>query len=134
MLQTIHASASTLVLDLEEFERALAGDGVAARVLQDARVWGLVVAVIGACVLAALLVRRSRRDRNAHGPTWRLLARMLHLTHEQRRLLTRLNRSVKHVNPAPLVISEACFDRAVRRVHPTRVPEQVESLRSKLFN
>jgi len=123
------------MLDVAELERALNGGDWAQRILSDPMTWGMAAAAAGAALLAAVATARRRRDLAVHGPTWRRLAHRLKLSNEQRKLLTQLARHVGQRNPAPLVISRGCFDRAVQRSYPRarNQPAAVQRLRRTLF-
>lgn len=125
----------SLMLNLSEFERALNGEDWPQRVLADPMLWGMAAAAVGAAILAAVVIVRRRRDLAVHGPTWRRLAQRLRLSSEQRHLLRTLARHVGQTNPAALVISRGCFDRAVQRSYPRprKVPVTVRALRRELF-
>lgn len=123
-----------LLLDINEFNRALSGDDWLSRLVQEPLLWAMALAFIGTVILLVVLVIRHRNDVAAHRPTWRLLAGALQLTKQQRQLLDGLARAVGLKNPAPLVISRGFFDRAVRRQHPIVEPAPVQSLRKHIFN
>lgn len=123
-----------LQLDINEFERALAGDDWLQRLASDPLLWAIALALVGTIVLFGILVMRRRRDIAAHRPTWRLIAGALQLSKAQRHLLDELSRTVGLRNPVPLVISRGFFDRAVRRRHPNLEPVPVRQLRQRIFS
>ena len=133
-LESIVATIGPNELDLEQFTAALEGSGRLSAMLTNPLVWGIAAALAGSILLATVFAARRHRDIKRHGPAWRYLARNLHLTSDQRHLLSHLSRTAGHVNPAPLVISRGCFDRAVQRQNSREQHSEIDGLRRQLFD
>ncbi len=97
-------------------------------------VTGVLMIVAAVLLGSTAIVSLVRRDRGRHGPTTRRFCRALGVSASERRLLTRLARSIGARGVVSVLLSRGCFDEASAVAQVSRPDERrLAAIRRRVF-